>query len=74
MAAGIERLGVHPWGGTRQISVGAEGSGVWGGDMPLPSEGSVWGRACPCPEKKCTFDSEMTTFWCILTQFLKLGA
>jgi len=30
------------------------------------------GRA-PSPRKQCNFDSEMTTFLCILTRFLKLG-
>jgi len=41
------------------------GGGVW--EVVSPSHvGEEYGEgACPLPRKKCTFNSEMTTFLCV---------
>jgi len=68
-AAGIERLGGPSMGRGRGE---APREVVRVSPSPV-REGSGEG-ACPLPSKKnCTFDSEITTFLCILTRFLKLG-
>jgi len=62
----------HPWGATRRGAVGAEG--VESGEGVSPSSVGERPRegVCPSTEKNCTFDSEMTTFLCILTRFWSL--
>ena len=46
---------------------GAEGSGVWGGGVPLPTGGGVWGGDCaPSPENFFDFGAQNSYFWCIL--------
>jgi len=48
-------------------AVGAEGCGVWGGSVPLPTGGGVWrGGYAPSPEFFKNFTSRNGVLWCIL--------
>jgi len=48
----------------RRENRGAESGGIWGGGIPLPSGGKVWGGGrAPSPEN---FLSGNDAFWCIL--------
>jgi len=41
---------------------GAEGGWVWGGGVPLPTGGGVWGEGCaPSPEKFLNFYIKMVS-------------
>jgi len=56
--AGIERRRREDRG-----AVGAEGGGAWGGDVPLPTRGGVWGGGCaPSPENFWTFYLEIALY------------
>ena len=47
----------------RREERGAEGCGVWGGGVPLPTEGGVWGGGCaPSPEKFLIFHLKIVSF------------
>jgi len=45
---------------------GVERIGVWGGDVPLPTDGGVWEGALPLPRKFFDFWAQKGEFWCIL--------
>jgi len=45
---------------------GAEGGGVWGGGVPLPSGEGVWGKGKPLPRIFFDFGSQNSELRCIL--------
>ena len=48
-------------------AVGAEGCGVWGGSVPLPTGGGVWrGGYAPSPEFFKNFTSRNGVRWCYI--------